>query len=102
MARKKITQNGGSDGETENSSEAVENKKRDNFVRLASGRVSRAIDALSALQKLANTASYDWTQEDIDKIFNALSEKFNQANSAFLDASSGTVEKTPKQLSFTL
>ncbi len=102
MARKKITKNGGSEGETENSSEAVENKKRNNFVRLASGRVSRAIDALSSLQKLANTVSYDWTQEDIDKIFSALSEKFDQTNSAFVNASSGTVEKSPKQLSFTL
>ncbi len=102
MARKKITQNGGSDGETENSSEAMENKKRDNFVRLASARVSRAIDALSALQKLANTVSYDWTPEDIERIFVALQDKTNSVAFAFEAAKSPNGEKPSKQLSFNL
>ncbi len=102
MARKKITQNGGPDVETENSSEAVENKKRDNFVRLASGRVSRAIDALSALQKLANPASYDWTPEDIERIISTLHHKVSDVANAFDMAKSTTGEKPLKQLSFTL
>src|SRR5712692_11307326 len=44
-------------------------EKRADFGRLASGRVSRAIDALSALQHLSNTSSYDWSDEAQVKIF---------------------------------
>ncbi len=109
MARKKITQNDGSDGEnggseveTTNDDTSWSGKKRDNFVRLASGRVSRAIDALSALQKLANTVNYDWTPDDIEKIIYALNDKVSAVANAFDMAQSPTGEKPVKRLSFIL
>jgi hypothetical protein len=77
-------------------------KKRADFSRLASARVSRAIDALNALNHLSSVQSYDWTEEAKDKIFAALREKIDTVEASFVEAKVPTEgrKKTSKQLSF--
>jgi len=77
-------------------------EKRADFNRLASGRVSRAIDALSSLLHLANTTTYDWTDEAKDKIFSTLRDKIDTVEASFVAAKAPTdsKRKSSKQLSF--
>jgi hypothetical protein len=57
--------------------------KRANFSRLASKRVSGVLERLSVLENLANTNTYDWTQQQHDKIFNAIDEQLKEVRKAF-------------------
>ena len=77
-------------------------EKRSDFSRLASSRVSRAIDALNALNHLSSIQSYDWTDEAIDKIFSTLKDKIDTVHTSFCEAKRPTDgrKKTSKQLSF--
>src|SRR5229473_403627 len=77
-------------------------EKRADFSRLASARVSRAIDALNALNHLSSIQSYDWTDEAKDKIFATLREKIDTVEASFVEAKAPTEgrKKTSKQLSF--
>jgi len=77
-------------------------EKRADFSRLASARVSRAIDALNALNHLSSIQSYDWTEEAKDKIFATLREKIDTVEASFVEAKAPTEgrKKTSKQLSF--
>jgi hypothetical protein len=51
---------------------APEESKAERFVRLASARVSAAQDAMNKVGVLANKGSYEYTDEQIDKIEKAL------------------------------
>ncbi len=77
-------------------------EKRADFSRLASARVSRAIDALNALNHLASTQSYAWDVAMRDKIFRAIREKMDNVEQSFIAAETPTEgrKKTSKQLSF--
>ncbi len=50
-------------------------KSREEFVRLASKRVNSAIKAIQEVEKLANRSIYDYTQKDMDMIFQALAHE---------------------------
>jgi hypothetical protein len=78
--------------------------KRSAFSRLASIRVSRVLDGLSGLKNLTNTASYDWTPEQLLRIFSTIDERLAETRSAFEAAKAPKVRtgKTSKQLSFEL
>lgn len=43
--------------------------KRQKFVRLAESRTNKIIDMLQLLGNCSNSSAYDYTQEDVDKIF---------------------------------
>jgi hypothetical protein len=60
--------------------------KRANFSRLASKRVSSVLKRLSVLENLANTNTYDWTQQQHDKIFDTIGERLDEVIKAFADA----------------
>jgi len=57
--------------------------KRSNFSRLASKRVSGVLERLSVLKQLSNTNTYEWTQDQHDKIFNAIDEQLKEVRKAF-------------------
>jgi len=57
--------------------------KRANFSRLASKRVSRVLERLSVLKQLSNTNTYEWNQDQHDKIFNAIDEQLKEVRKAF-------------------
>ena len=46
--------------------------KYEKFVRLAEARTNKIIDTLQLLGNCANTTVYEYTQEDVDKIFQAI------------------------------
>ena len=57
--------------------------KRDKFVRLAEARTNKIIDMLQLLGNCSNTSTYDYTQQDVDKIFTAIETELREAKKKF-------------------
>lgn len=63
--------------------------KRERFVRLAEGRVNRALNDIRLIGNLSNRSAYSYTDEDIKKIFRALQRELESARSRFNDGAGG-------------
>ena len=57
--------------------------KRDKFVRLAEARTNKIIDMIQLLGNCSNKAVYDYSKEDVKKIFSAIEEELRSAKSKF-------------------
>ena len=57
--------------------------KRDKFVRLAEARTNKIIDMLQLLGNCSNSSAYDYTQQDIDKIFGAIENEIRESKKKF-------------------
>ena len=66
---------------------------RKKFVDLASKRVTRAIKSINLIGNLSNRSNYDYTDEDVMKIFRALQEELNSCKKRFEMASKGRANK---------
>jgi len=49
--------------------------RREKFIRLATLRTSVTLDKLRLIGNLSNKSNYDYSEEDIKKIFSALEEQ---------------------------
>jgi hypothetical protein len=63
--------------------------KRKKFVELAEARVVRAIKDIRLIGNLANRGNYDYTDEDVRKIFKVLGKELESARSRFSGDSGG-------------
>lgn len=52
--------------------------KRENFVRLAEARVSRARDSIRIIGNLSNRSNYEYDEQDVKKIVQSLQEALTQ------------------------
>lgn len=67
--------------------------KRNNFIRLAEARVTKALKAIKVVGNLSNKANYEYSDQDIQKIINALQTEISTLKSRFKNKGSGeTVE----------
>ncbi len=57
--------------------------KKNNFKRVAENRVNKIIKLISSLANLSNTSFYEYTDEQIDAIFNAIEEETHKTKSKF-------------------
>ena len=57
--------------------------KRDKFVRLAVARTNKIIDMVRLLGNCSNKASYDYSKEDVKKIFAAIEDELKSAKAKF-------------------
>jgi hypothetical protein len=71
---------------------ALEGFKADAFKRLGAMRVTKSINAMRGLQKLANRNNYAYTQEQVDKILEALKTEIQNVNTAFNTTGGGAKE----------
>lgn len=58
-------------------------EKKQNFKRIAEKRTEKIIDDLRLLGNLSNTSNYEYSSEDVEKIFNTLSNELMTARSKF-------------------
>jgi hypothetical protein len=58
-------------------------KRRDNFKRLAVMRTKEVLRRIKILSNCANRSHYDYTEEDINKIFLEIERKIREAKSKF-------------------
>ena len=57
--------------------------KREKFVRLAEARTNKTIAMIQLLGNCANSSAYDYTQQDVDKIFAAIEAEIREAKKKF-------------------
>lgn len=57
--------------------------KRDKFVRLAEARTNKIIDMIQLLGNCSNSSAYDYTQQDVEKIFAAIEAELREAKKKF-------------------
>ena len=63
---------------------------REKFVRLANRRVNAAIKAIHLVGNLSNRSNYDFEDEDVDKIFAAMSRELKDCRERFKADGTGT------------
>lgn len=56
---------------------------RAKFVKLASTRVTKALKDIQLIGNLANKSNYDYTDDDVAKIFKALNEEISACKKRF-------------------
>lgn len=57
--------------------------KREKFVRLAEARTNSVMDRVRVLGNLSNPYVYEFTEEDVDKVFSALEESLRVEREKF-------------------
>ncbi len=57
--------------------------KRDNFIRLAEARVTRAIDSMRVIGNLSNRSNYEYGDEDVRKIIMTLQAELTALKAQF-------------------
>jgi hypothetical protein len=62
-----------------------EETPHDKFRRLAESRVNRALNDIRLIGNLSNKNNYDYSSEEIDKIFRALDSELKQVRARFLE-----------------
>ena len=75
---------------------ATNETKRERFVRLAEARTNKIIDMIRLLGNCSSKSNYEYTDEDVRKIFSAIEHEMKNARAKF----NGT--DTPKDDRFTL
>ncbi len=73
------------ENETENEHEEnIPNEsKADKFLRLAPGRVNKILSSIDSLKKLSSRSSYEYTSEQVEKMFTALKGSLEECEKAF-------------------
>lgn len=61
----------------------TKDQKRERFKRLATYRTNEVLKRLKVLSNCANRSAYDYNREEIDKIFNVISQKLRETKSKF-------------------
>lgn len=57
--------------------------KREKFVRLAEARTNKIINMIQLLGNCSNASAYEYTQQDIDKMFAAIESELKEAKKKF-------------------
>ena len=61
----------------------AEESKHDKFVRLAEARTNKIIDTLQLLGNCSNTSVYEYTQDEVEEIFQAIEQELREAKKKF-------------------
>lgn len=62
---------------------AASETKRERFVRIAEARTNKILDMLKLLGNCSSTSNYDYTEEDVKKIFGAIEREVKNAKAKF-------------------
>ena len=59
------------------------NAKQENFKRIAESRVNKIIEMISKLENLNNTSFYEYSDDQMDNIFNAIQKELDKQKEIF-------------------
>jgi hypothetical protein len=62
---------------------ATEEEKREKFKRIAENRTNRIINDLYLLGNCSNRSNYEYTEEDVKKIFSAIEAALKESKQQF-------------------
>lgn len=57
--------------------------KQENFKRIADNRVNKIVDLISKLHNLSNTSFYEYTEEQINEMFNIIEKELEKQKQLF-------------------
>lgn len=57
--------------------------KQQNFKRIAENRTEKIVNMISKLQNLSNSSFYDYTDDQIDKIFDIIQKELDKQKQEF-------------------
>jgi isopropylmalate/homocitrate/citramalate synthase len=60
-------------------------EKRNRFEKVAQKRVQFILDKLELLSNCSNKSNYDYSEEDVKKMFSAIKERMKQVEARFQD-----------------
>ena len=63
--------------------------KRDRFIRIAEARTNKILEMMRLLGNCSSKNNYEYTDEDIKKIFGALERELKNTKNKFLEIDSG-------------
>jgi hypothetical protein len=63
-------------------------EKRSKFVRLAENRVNKALKDIQLIGNLCNRNAYEYTDEDVRKMFRALQDALDSSKKRFAESGS--------------
>jgi hypothetical protein len=58
-------------------------KRRENFKRLAAARTNEVLRRLKILGNCANRSHYDYTEEQVNKVFSEIDKKLRETKAKF-------------------
>ncbi len=61
----------------------MNNVKQENFKRIADNRVHKIVDLISKLHNLSNTSFYEYTDDQINEIFNLIQNELDKQKQLF-------------------
>lgn len=61
----------------------MNNVKQQNFKRIAENRVNKIVELISKLSNLTNSSFYEYNDEQIDKMFNAIQKELDKQRKEF-------------------
>ena len=61
----------------------MENPREDRFIRIATARTNKILDDLRLLGNCANGNNYQYTSEQVDKMFGAIQDALIKARAKF-------------------
>ena len=67
----------------------MKESKQDRFVRIAEARTNKILQTLRLIGNLANRATYDYTPEDVEKIFGAIEIEIEKQKERFSESIEG-------------
>ena len=59
------------------------NIRRERFLKIATNRTNKILDDIRLLGNCSNVNNYEFTKEDVEKMFHAIQEALNEAKSKF-------------------
>ena len=70
--------------------------KRERFIRLAEARTNKILDMMRLFGNCSSTTNYEYTDEDVKKIFNAIEKELKITKAKFME------QEGPREERFTL
>lgn len=67
-----------------NEAESKKEGKRARFVRLAESRTNKILGMIRLLKNCSNRNNYDYTEDDVEKIFSVIEQALDDAKQSFL------------------
>lgn len=61
----------------------MNNVKQENFKRIADNRVNKIVDLISKLHNLSNTSFYEYTDDQINQMFNLIQNELDKQKQLF-------------------
>ena len=61
----------------------METIKQQNFKRIAENRINKIVDLISKLHNLSNSSFYEYTDEQIDKMFDIIQKELDRQKQQF-------------------